>query len=148
MAGQDQRHRFMPDREEGSPRLGDLVRIRRAEVEDARAFVDDLSVSTLAARLLVVAAFFQLFDGLQVVGAGALRGMSDATVPMIACLVGYWIVFIPVAYLAAFRFGFGATGIWCGLAAALGIVGVSLFTRFAIKSARLANSTSASSTVE
>ena len=114
----------------------------------ARAFVDDLSVSTLAARLLVVAAFFQLFDGLQVVGAGALRGMSDATVPMIACLVGYWIVFIPFAYLAAFRFGFGATGIWCGLAAALGIVGVSLFTRFAIKSARLANSTSASSTVE
>ena len=114
----------------------------------ARAFVDDLSVSTLAARLLVIAAFFQLFDGLQVVGAGALRGMSDATVPMIACLVGYWIVFIPFAYLAAFRFGFGATGIWCGLAAALGIVGVSLFTRFAIKSARLANSTSASSTVE
>lgn len=104
----------------------------------ARAFVDDLSVSTLAARLLVIAAFFQLFDGLQVVGAGALRGLSDATVPMIACFIGYWIVFLPFAYLAAFRFGFGAEGIWCGLAAALGIVGVSLLARFAVKSARLA----------
>ena len=104
----------------------------------ARAFVDDFSVATLAARLLIIAAFFQLFDGLQVVGAGALRGLNDATVPMIACFVGYWIVFIPFAYLAAFRFGFGAAGIWCGLAAALGVVGLSLFTRFAVKSARLA----------
>ncbi len=103
----------------------------------ARAFVDDSSVAALAARLLIIAAFFQLFDGLQVVGAGALRGLNDATVPMIACLVGYWIVFIPFAYLAAFRFGFGAVGIWCGLAAALGIVGISLFARFAVKSARL-----------
>ena len=104
----------------------------------AHAFVDDSSVAALAARLLVIAAFFQLFDGLQVVGAGALRGLNDATVPMIACLVGYWVVFIPFAYLAAFRFGFGTVGIWCGLAAALGIVGLSLFTRFAVKSARLA----------
>ncbi len=104
----------------------------------ARAFVDDSTVATLAARLLIIAAFFQLFDGLQVVGAGALRGLNDATVPMLACLVGYWIVFLPFAYLAAFRFGFGAAGIWCGLAAALGIVGVSLFARFAVKSARLA----------
>ena len=109
----------------------------------ARAFVDDSTVAALAAKLLIIAAFFQLFDGLQVVGAGALRGLSDATVPMIACLVGYWIVFIPFAYLAAFRFGFGAAGIWCGLAAALGIVGVSLFTRFAVKSARLARCSTA-----
>ena len=103
----------------------------------ARAFVDDLSVATLAARLLVIAAFFQLFDGLQVVGAGALRGLNDVTVPMVACLVGYWIVFIPFAYFAAFRFGFGTAGIWWGLAAALAIVGLSLFARFAVKSARL-----------
>lgn len=104
----------------------------------ARAFVDDSTVVALAARLLVIAALFQLFDGLQVVGAGALRGLNDTIVPMIACFAGYWIVFIPFAYLAAFRFGFGAKGIWCGLAAALGIVGVSLLARFAVKSARLA----------
>ena len=101
----------------------------------ARAFVGDISVAALAARLLIIAAFFQLFDGLQVVGAGALRGLNDATAPMVVCLVGYWIVFLPFAYLAAFRFGFGAAGIWCGLAAALGIVGVSLFARFVVKTA-------------
>ena len=100
--------------------------------------MDDSTVASLAAKLLVIAAFFQLFDGLQVVGAGALRGLNDTTVPMVVCLVGYWIVFIPFAYLAAFRFGFGAAGIWCGLAAALGIAGVSLFTRFLVKSTRLA----------
>ena len=107
----------------------------------ARAFVSDSSVATLAAKLLVIGAIFQIADGLQVVGAGALRGLNDSAVPMIACFVGYWVVFIPFAYISAFRFGFGVVGIWCGLAAALGIVGVSLFTRFAIKSARLVKTT-------
>ena len=107
-------------------------------VRIAHAFVDDAAVSALASRLLVIAAIFQIFDGLQVVGAGALRGLSDATVPMVVCLVAYWIVFVPFGWLAAFRFGFGAVGIWCGLATALGIVAVSLFARFVVKSARLA----------
>ncbi len=100
----------------------------------AHAFVKDPDVIALAARLLIIAAFFQIFDGLQVVGAGALRGLSDAIVPMVACLVAYWIVFLPFAYLAAFRFGFGATGIWIGLAVSLGIVALSLFARFVSKS--------------
>ena len=104
----------------------------------ARAFVDDAATSSLAAKLLVIAAIFQIFDGLQVVGAGALRGLNDATAPMIVCLVAYWIFFIPFACLAAFRFGFGAPGIWYGLATALGLVAVSLFVRFLVKSARLA----------
>jgi MATE family multidrug resistance protein len=100
----------------------------------ARAFVKDPGVTALAARLLIIAAFFQIFDGLQVVGAGALRGLSDATVPMVACLIAYWIVFLPFAYLAAFRFGFGAAGIWTGLAMSLGIVALSLLARFVRKS--------------
>ena len=86
----------------------------------------------------MIAAFFQVFDGLQVVGAGALRGLNDTIVPMLACFAGYWIVFLPFAYVAAFQLGFGAVGIWCGLALALGIAALSLFTRFAVKSARLA----------
>ena len=100
----------------------------------ARAFVDDAGVTRIAAKLLVIAAFFQIFDGLQVVGSCALRGLSDATVPMVACLVAYWLVFLPFAWLAAFRFGFGAAGVWCGLAAALAIVAISLFVRFFVKS--------------
>ena len=103
----------------------------------AHAFVEDAGVTRIAAKLLIIAAFFQIFDGLQVVGSCALRGLSDATVPMVACLVAYWLVFLPFAWLAAFRFGFGAAGIWYGLAAALAIVALSLFVRFLVKSGRI-----------
>ena len=101
----------------------------------ARAFVDDSAVASMAARLLIIAAVFQIFDGLQVIGAGALRGLSDTTVPLVVCLVAYWVVFLPLAYLAAFHFGFGITGIWSWLVVALGIVAGSLFVRFLVKSA-------------
>jgi MATE family multidrug resistance protein len=101
----------------------------------AHAFVKDPDVTALAARLLIIAAFFQIFDGLQVVGAGALRGLSDATVPMVACLIAYWLVFLPFAWLAAFRWELGAVGIWMGFVMSLGIVALSLLARFVIKSA-------------
>ena len=100
----------------------------------ARAFVDDPGVVHIAAKLLIVAAFFQIFDGLQVVGSCTLRGLNDAIVPMVACLVAYWLVFLPFAWLAAFHFRLGAAGIWYGLAAALGIVAVALFVRVLVKS--------------
>ena len=100
----------------------------------ARAFVDDGAVVRIAAKLLVIAAFFQIFDGLQVVGSCTLRGLNDAIVPMVACLVAYWLVFLPFAWVAAFHLGLGAAGIWYGLAAALAIVAVSLFVRFLVKS--------------
>jgi len=61
----------------------------------ARAFVNDPAVSALAARLLLAVAAFQIFDGLQVVASGALRGLSDLTVPMILCIVAYWFVELP-----------------------------------------------------
>ena len=80
-------------------------------------------------------ALFQCFDGLQVVAAGALRGLSDATVPMLICLFAYWLVFIPSAYAAAFRFGFGALGIWSAMVAALAIAAALLMARFVSKSA-------------
>ncbi len=104
----------------------------------ARSFVSDPAVAAIAARLLIIGALFQLVDGMQVVGAGALRGLNDAAVPMMACFVGYWVVFLPFAYFTAFRFGYGVEGVWYGLAAALGIVGLSLFLRFAAKTASLA----------
>ena len=101
----------------------------------AHAFVDDPSVTQLAARLLIVAALFQIFDGLQVVAAGALRGLSDAAMPMLICLFAYWLVFVPFAYVASFHFHAGPFGIWAGLALALGIAAVLLMVRFAQKSA-------------
>ncbi len=105
-----------------------------ANVTIAGAFVHDSEVRRVAAQLLLIAAVFQVFDGLQVVGAGALRGLSDATVPMLICLVAYWIVFLPFAYYAAFRFGFGVIGVWSALAVSLGIVSVALLIRFVAKS--------------
>ncbi len=101
----------------------------------ARAFVDDPSVTALAARLLIVAALFQLVDGLQVVAAGALRGLSDAAVPMLICLFAYWLVFVPFGYLSAFYFHFGPFGIWAGLALALALAAVLLIARFVKKTA-------------
>ena len=100
----------------------------------ARAFVDDPSVTSLAATLLIVAAFFQCADGLQVIAAGALRGLSDVMVPTLICLVAYWVVFLPFAWFAAFHFGYGALGVWTGLALALGVAAVLLVGRFLSKS--------------
>jgi MATE family multidrug resistance protein len=76
--------------------------------------------------LLRIAALFQLFDGLQVVATGALRGLGDTRTPMLAHLAGYWGVCLPVAYLLCFRFGWGAAGIWVGLSAALILIGSAL----------------------
>ena len=78
------------------------------------------------AVLLRIAALFQLFDGLQVVSTGALRGLGDTRTPMLAHLAGYWAVGLPVAYLLCFRFRWGATGIWVGLSAALILIGSAL----------------------
>ena len=96
----------------------------------ARAFIDDSAVIALAAKLLLAAAVFQIFDGLQVVAAGALRGLADVTVPLIFCLVAYWLIALPAAYVAAFVLGFGAIGIWVGLALGLASAAILLAGRF------------------
>lgn len=100
----------------------------------AHAFVADEDVALLASRLLAIAALFQLVDGLQVVGAGALRGLSDATVPMLVCFVAYWMIGLPAGYYAAFGLGWGAQGIWSGFALGLGFVAALLAWRFWVKS--------------
>ncbi len=96
----------------------------------AALFLKDAPVIDLAARLLVVAALFQLFDGVQVTMAGALRGLGDAFVPMIVCAVGHWILALPFGYLLAFKLGLGARGVWFGFALGLAIVAIALSLRF------------------
>ena len=93
-------------------------------------FVDSGEVQRLAVQLLLVAAFFQIFDGLQVTAISMLRGMQDVRMPAIVAIVAYWLVAIPLACLLAFYFQKGAFGIWVGLAAGLGIAAVCLTTRF------------------
>jgi MATE family multidrug resistance protein len=89
-------------------------------------YMRDSAVVACGAVLLRIAAVFQLFDGLQVVATGALRGWGDTRTPMLAHLVGYWGVGLPVAYVLCFSLGWGAPGIWTGLSAALILIGTAL----------------------
>lgn len=91
-----------------------------------RLYTNEAAVVASGAVLLRIAALFQLFDGLQVVATGALRGLGDTRSPMLAHLVGYWAIGLPVAYLLCFHFGWGVSGIWAGLSAALILIGMAL----------------------
>src|SRR5205823_2472729 len=89
----------------------------------ARVYSPDSMVIRTGAALLMVAAMFQLFDGVQVVATGALRGAGNTHTPMMANLLGYWLVGIPLGSLLSFKFGWGARGFWIGLCVALVIIG-------------------------
>ncbi len=91
----------------------------------------------MSAGLLIIAAFFQLSDGIQVVGLGAMRGMSDVKVPTIITLVAYWVLGLPIGYLLGFKLDLGAQGIWIGLLIGLTVAAVLLFYRFDTLSKRL-----------
>ncbi len=88
-----------------------------------QSVIGDAAVIAKGAVLLRIAAFFELFDGLQVVATGALRGIGDTRTPMLAHLIGYWGIGMPVAYVLCFRVGLGAAGIWSGLSTALILIG-------------------------
>lgn len=94
----------------------------------ARAFSPDPAVIDVGAGLLLVAAAFQLFDGIQVVTTGALRGAGDTKTAMFANLIAYWLIGIPLGSFLCFHLGWGALGIWLGLCAGLIIVGSTLLT--------------------
>ena len=100
-------------------------------------FIDDVEVLAIASQLMILAAFFQLSDGLQVVGLGALRGLHDTTLPTWFTLIAYWVIGLPVGYLLTFHLNFGAEGIWIGLIIGLTVTAISLFIRFNILSKKL-----------
>jgi multidrug resistance protein, MATE family len=92
----------------------------------ARLFSPDPAVVRTGAMLLLVAAAFQLFDGLQTVATGALRGTGDTRTPMFAHLVAYWFIGLPVGYFLCFNLGWGAVGVWLGLCVGLILIGSAL----------------------
>ncbi|MCL6259092.1 MATE family efflux transporter [Aquiflexum sp. TKW24L] len=100
-------------------------------------YIDDVSVIQMSATLLIIAGFFQLSDGIQVVGLGALRGMSDVRVPTIVTLVAYWVIGLPLGYVLAFSYGMEEIGIWVGLLIGLTVTGIMLLYRFHKLSQRL-----------
>lgn len=89
-------------------------------------FTSDEAVLALGSSLLFVAAIFQLFDGLQGVATGVLRGLGDTRTPMITNLTGHWMFGLPVGYTLCFVFGFGVIGLWIGLSSGLIVVGAVL----------------------
>ena len=89
----------------------------------ARIYTPQAEVVRAGAVLLMVAAIFQLFDGLQVVATGALRGAGNTRTPMLANLFGYWAVGLPLGALLCFHWRLGAPGMWIGLCAALMLIG-------------------------
>lgn len=93
-------------------------------------YVTDSEVIKVASGLLIIAALFQLSDGVQVVGLGALRGLEDVKIPGIISLLAYWIIGLPTGYFLCFKAGFGVNGIWMGLLVGLTIAAVLLFFRF------------------
>jgi multidrug resistance protein, MATE family len=92
----------------------------------ARLFTPEAAVIAAAATILRVAAFFQLFDGLQIVVTGSLRGAGDTRTPMVCHLVGYWIIGLPLGAILCFGRGLGAPGLWMGLSAGLIAIGIVL----------------------
>ena len=83
----------------------------------------------IARHLIAIAALFQVFDGMQVIAAGALRGYKDTMVPMLLAGFGYWGAGFGGGWLLAFPLGYGAVGLWWGLALGLAVVAILLTIR-------------------
>jgi len=91
-----------------------------------RIYTSDRTLIPPTVTLLFVAAFFQLFDGMQTVATGALRGAGDTRTPMLCHLFFYWLVGLPLGSYLCFRLGWGAPGLWTGLSVALILIGSAL----------------------
>ena len=113
----------------GLAALGSMALFYGLGRQVAWQFVRDPAVVQLALPLLIVAGFFQLGDAIQVISAGALRGVQDVRMPaLLACGI-YWGVALPLSWVVGFAMSYGAWGVWIGLAAGLGVAGVVLGRR-------------------
>ena len=100
-------------------------------------YIDNAEVIMLAAQLLIVAALFQLSDGLQVVILGGLRGLQDVKIPSLICFIAYWIIGFPISWFLGKEENFGSVGIWFGLLAGLTASALMLYFRFNYLSKKL-----------
>jgi MATE family multidrug resistance protein len=97
-------------------------------------FTTDPDVTAAGVSLLAVAACFQVFDGLQAVTTGALRGLGDTRTPMLANLVAHWCLGLPAGYALGFAGGLGVTGLWAGLSLGLVAAGLTLLRAWSSRS--------------
>ncbi|MEP2773471.1 MAG: MATE family efflux transporter [Fulvivirga sp.] len=100
-------------------------------------YIDNAEVIEIASSLLIIAGFFQISDGIQVLSLGALRGLEDVKIPSLLTFIAYWILALPMGYYLAFPLGMGAQGVWYGLLIGLTLVAIIMFWRFNILTKRL-----------
>jgi MATE family multidrug resistance protein len=100
-------------------------------------YTRDPRVLAVGPGLLYLAAAFQIFDGVQTVCTGALRGLGETRIPMLANLVGYWVLGLPLGLLLCFVLRWGIYGMWIGLTLALIVIASALLRRWNRDSARL-----------
>ena len=105
-------------------------------------YTSDPRVMAVGSSLLWVVAAFQIFDGIQTVSTGALRGLGETRVPMLANLVGYWVLGLPLGLTLCFLLRWGIYGLWIGLTVALIVIASTLLARWRRDSARLQDAAS------
>jgi MATE family multidrug resistance protein len=100
-------------------------------------YTDDPQVYDIAVSLLLLAAIFQLSDGLQVAGYGALKGLKDTRVPMVVNLIAYWVIGIPIGYYLGLHTSMGPAGLWVGFICGLSVAALLHNLRFNYKTRKL-----------
>lgn len=100
------------------------------DVDNTVELSNTMEVLTIASNLLIVAAFFQISDGIQVVVLGALRGLQDVKIPMYITFIAYWIIGFPLSFYLGKYTPLGAVGVWIGLLAGLTFAAFFLYIRF------------------
>lgn len=93
-------------------------------------YIENIKVIEVASNLLIIAALFQISDGIQAIGLGILRGLTDVKVPLVITFIAYWVFAIPFGYILGFKLRFGVIGIWSALLIGLTIAAVLFFVRF------------------
>ncbi len=107
------------------------------DYDDPAKFADNFEVWSIASKLMLIAAIFQISDTLQVVALGALRGMQDVKIPTYITFIAYWLIGFPISYYLGLYTEYKSAGIWIGLLAGLTSSGIMLFIRFNYLSKKL-----------
>ena len=110
--------------------FNEILPLMYLDLNETVNYVDNMEVISIAAKLLLIAALFQISDGLQVVVLGALRGMQDVTIPTIFTFIAYWMIGFPLSYYLGKVYGLGSAGIWIGLLGGLTASAILLSLRF------------------
>ncbi len=107
------------------------------DVKDVENLADNTAVIIIAAKLLIIAALFQISDAIQVTVLGALRGLQDVKIPTFITFIAYWIIGFPISYYLGLYTEYKSSGIWIGLLAGLTASAILLYVRFNILTKKL-----------